>query len=136
VYSAQDEAAVIAWQEKYASVILTPWHLTQGTGYIYTTSLTEFKNLFNGECQPGTSASSSRDLELGMSGTDVTALQQALIAKDTGAAAQALAKNGATGYFGALTKAALIEYQTANGIMPAVGYYGATTRAYLSTHPL
>jgi peptidoglycan hydrolase-like protein with peptidoglycan-binding domain len=149
VYSAQDEAAVIAWQEKYASVILTPWHLTKGTGYVYTTSLTEFKNLFNAECESATSSSTStqstttqaappsttvRDLELGMSGDDVKALQQALIAKDTGAAAQALAKNGATGYFGALTKAALIEYQKASGITPAEGYYGSITRTYLSTH--
>jgi peptidoglycan hydrolase-like protein with peptidoglycan-binding domain len=41
----------------------------------------------------------------------------------------ALAKNGATGYFGALTKNALAEYQAATGIKPASGYFGTLTRA-------
>jgi hypothetical protein len=145
VYSAQDEQAVVAWQEKYAATILTPWHLTKGTGYVYTTSLTEFKNLFDAQCEPDTSSvaaeltntqtaslsTTGRDLEFGMSGDGVKALQQALIAKDTGAAAQALAKNGATGYFGQLTKAALIEFQKSVGITPAVGYYGAITKSFL-----
>jgi len=31
--------------------------------------------------------------------------------------------------FGAATKAALIKYQKAKGITPAVGYFGAKTRA-------
>lgn len=51
-------------------------------------------------------------LSLGSSGTDVVALQKFLIAKKTGTAASRLAAAGATGYFGAITEAALREYQT------------------------
>jgi peptidoglycan hydrolase-like protein with peptidoglycan-binding domain len=79
----------------------------------------------------GTSAAYTRDLTLGDSGTDVTALQTFLIQQNKGPAAQALAAVGATGYFGPLTRAALAEYQAAVGIAPAVGYFGPITRAHL-----
>ncbi|MBP7741678.1 MAG: peptidoglycan-binding protein, partial [Candidatus Pacebacteria bacterium] len=36
------------------------------------------------------------------------------------------------GYFGAVTKAALSEYQAKNGISPATGYFGPLTRAEVS----
>ncbi|MEN9647335.1 MAG: hypothetical protein RLY57_139, partial [Candidatus Parcubacteria bacterium] len=52
-------------------------------------------------------------------------------AQNTGLAAQALAKNGVSGYFGQLTKDAVIEFQKAKGISPAVGYVGVKTRAYI-----
>ncbi len=42
-YSLLDRAAVIRWQEKYAAAVLTPWGLTQGTGYVYTTSMAQMK---------------------------------------------------------------------------------------------
>jgi hypothetical protein len=143
IYSPQDEAAVVAWQEKYPATILTPWHITKGTGYVYTTSLQEFRNLFLAQCQTGSAAVSSatqstvpsvsdRDLQSGMSGYDVRTLQQVLITKNTGVAAQALAKNGASGYFGQLTKAALIEFQKSVGIVPSAGYYGLITRKVLN----
>ena len=51
VYSAQDKAAVIAWQEKYADDILSPINLTKGTGYVYKSSLQKFKSLFLAQCQ-------------------------------------------------------------------------------------
>ncbi len=70
-----------------------------------------------------------RDLTLGSQGDDVTQLQVALIALNTGSSAKALASAGATGYFGAMTQSALIEYQKAKGITPASGYYGPLTRA-------
>ncbi len=73
-----------------------------------------------------------RALEQGMEGSDVTALQVALVALDKGPAAHALAGAGTTGYFGALTKAALIEYQLAASISPAAGYYGPLTRAKMA----
>jgi hypothetical protein len=136
VYSAQDVAAVIAWQEKYASDILTPWNITKGTGYIYITSLQKFKTLFLAQCDGGVQSSMTQpmpvmDLQVGMSGNGVRALQQSLISKMTGPAARALAKNGATGYFGQLTKSALIEFQKSVGIVPADGYYGSETRVAL-----
>lgn len=73
----------------------------------------------------------ARDLDLGMEGNDVLMLQNLLIAQNKGPAAQALAANGATGYFGPLTQAALAEFQAAVGITPAVGYFGPKTRAYV-----
>jgi peptidoglycan hydrolase-like protein with peptidoglycan-binding domain len=75
----------------------------------------------------GTPAASSmtftRSLKVGSKGADVTALQTWLIAKGYAIPA------GATGYFGAQTKAAVAAYQSANGITPAVGYFGPKTMA-------
>ncbi|MES2931560.1 MAG: peptidoglycan DD-metalloendopeptidase family protein [Patescibacteria group bacterium] len=73
-----------------------------------------------------------RDLTLGSQGDDVIALQAFLIAEDKGAKADALSAAGATGYFGPMTQAALIEYQTAVGISPASGYFGPLTRARIA----
>lgn len=74
----------------------------------------------------------TRDLELGSEGDDVTALQTTLVTLNLGPAARALAAAGSTGYFGALTKAALVEYQVVKGITPASGYYGPLTRASIA----
>lgn len=77
--------------------------------------------------QAGTSTAASvtftRDLTNGSSGSDVTALQNWLIAKGFTIGA------GATGYFGPQTTAALARYQASVGITPAAGYFGAITRA-------
>lgn len=59
------------------------------------------------------------DLTVGSSGASVTALQNAL------------GVSPATGYFGSITKAAVMSYQTAHGI-PATGYVGPLTRASLN----
>lgn len=74
------------------------------------------------------------DLKQGSRGGDVTILQQFLISQGKGPAAQALAGVGATAYFGAMTRAALAEFQAKTGINPPVGYFGAITRAYLKTN--
>ena len=68
-------------------------------------------------------ASFNRDLTLGSTGADVTALQNWLIAN--GASIPA----GATGYFGGQTQAALAKWQASVGITPAAGYFGPITRA-------
>lgn len=75
---------------------------------------------------------SGLDLDLGSSGDRVTLLQAFLIKENAGPAAAALAKASATGYFGALTKAALAEYQATHGITPAAGYFGPKTQAVVS----
>jgi len=62
----------------------------------------------------------TRNLTVGSTGADVTALQTKL------------GVNPATGYFGAITKAAVIAYQTQNGITPAAGYVGPITLAKLN----
>lgn len=76
----------------------------------------------------GTTASVTftRDLTLGSSGAEVTALQNWLISKGFSISA------GATGYFGAQTKAALATYQASVGITPTAGYFGPTTRAKIN----
>lgn len=64
----------------------------------------------------------TRDLTVGSTGADVTALQNALKAGGYMTA-------NATGYFGALTKAGVAAWQTAKGVTPAAGYFGAKSRA-------
>lgn len=66
-----------------------------------------------------TSGSFTKDLTVGSKGAEVTALQTLLGVNPTG-------------YFGSLTKAAVIKYQLAKGISPAAGYVGAKTRAILN----
>lgn len=76
------------------------------------------------------------DLDVGSSGSAVAVLQQYLIRTESGTAAANLAKAGATGNFGPITKAALIEYQLSVGISPASGYYGSATRTFIEAHPI
>ena len=64
----------------------------------------------------------TRDLALNATGPDVTSLQQLLISQGY------LAPQYVTGFFGPLTKQALIKYQVAKGIAPAIGYFGPITR--------
>lgn len=77
---------------------------------------------------PATTKSSSygRNLTLGATGNDVIALQNFLIIHGYTIPA------GATGYFGSQTQSALVAYQRANGISPAVGYFGPLTRAAIA----
>ena len=70
-----------------------------------------------------TTATFTTDLTVGSKGASVTALQNWLISKGFTIAA------GATGTFGAQTKAALAAYQASVGISPAAGYFGPVTRA-------
>lgn len=63
----------------------------------------------------------TRDLSLGASGADVTALQNWLMSKGYAIPA------GATGYYGAQTQSAVKAYQMAKNL-PATGYFGPLTR--------
>jgi hypothetical protein len=76
----------------------------------------------------------SQDLSIGARNDSVKLLQQYLIAQHTGIFAQTLATYGATGYFGTLTRAALIEFQRAHSISGS-GFCGPITRAYIASHP-
>jgi len=73
----------------------------------------------------------ARELALNMQGDDVVWLQNFLMSQGKGLAAVALGATGATGYFGTYTRNAVIEYQTAVGIVPATGIFGAVTKAYI-----
>jgi LPXTG-site transpeptidase (sortase) family protein len=70
-----------------------------------------------------------RSLSVGDSGVDVSALQTALEQRGF----LTLPPGIATGYFGALTSAAVSAYQTSAGL-PAVGIFGPLTRASLLTN--
>lgn len=72
-----------------------------------------------------------RDLTEGNNNSEIIILQQFLISQDRGPAAKALARIGATAYFGPLTRSALAEWQKKAGINPALGNFGPVTRAYL-----
>lgn len=86
-----------------------------------------------GTVQKETSTTASRDLQNGMRGNDVKWLQDFLIARNEGPNALALKSATATGYFGPLTREALIEYQKAMGIFPATGYFDSLARAHLES---
>ena len=71
-----------------------------------------------------------RDLELGVTGADVKTLQVFLNTHGyTIASSGAGSLGNETTMFGSLTRAAVIKYQKAKGITPAVGYFGPKTRA-------
>ena len=77
-------------------------------------------------------ATFNRNLSYGMTGTDVSQLQQFL-------ADENLYSGPITPTFGPLTQAALIAFQKQEGIVPASGYFGPITRAdeqtILASHP-
>ena len=73
-----------------------------------------------------------RNFGLSAIGSDVGYLQQFLIFENAGPAAAALAAAGPTGYFGRLTRDAVVEFQQRVGIIPASGYFGAITRNYVN----
>jgi len=76
----------------------------------------------------------TRDLERGMTGSDVLALQVFLNTHGFTVAASGDGSLGhETDYFGPATTAAVAKYQAAHAIAPAVGYVGPLTRASLAT---
>lgn len=89
------------------------------------------------QATPAVPSSSSHrfgaNLSAGSSGNDVQALQQFL---NTHGYTVAMSGPGSpdseTSFFGGLTKTALIKYQKAKGIVPAVGYFGPKTRAAIN----
>ena len=90
-----------------------------------------FKAPVGGSVAPTIGAGTfTRSLGVGEKGNDVKTLQQFLNSKGF-----TVAKDGAgspgfeTSTFGSATRAALIRFQKANGISPAVGYFGPLTRA-------
>ena len=76
------------------------------------------------------SASFTRDLELGVTGADVKALQIFFNTHGFSIASSGPGSSGnETTMFGSLTRAALLQYPQNKGITPAVGYFGPKTRA-------
>ena len=89
------------------------------------------KAALNGQATSGASVSAFvRNLEFGMSGADVKALQVYLNTHGYVVASSGAGSPGnETSRFGGATRSALIKFQKANGITPAAGYFGPKTRA-------
>src|SRR3989344_1656337 len=79
-----------------------------------------------GGSTPSGACSFTRDLSMGVRGDDVTCLQVYLNAGGH-------LSVSATGYFGSLTKAAVMKWQSANGVSPASGYFGSISKAKYSS---
>ncbi len=145
IYSATDKNAVIEWQEKYAEDILIPWGITEGTGYVFTTSLRKIKEIHEAMCidevietpkakeQDQKTYQFTRNLSTGITREDVKELQQYLNNNGFPLAQTGVGSLGnETNYFGSLTQQALINFQRANNINPAVGYFGPITRGLVN----
>ncbi len=72
-----------------------------------------------------TSYNFTQNLTIGSTGSEVVALQTALVSMGH----LTMPAGVSMGYFGALTQSALAKYQASKGITPAVGYFGPITRA-------
>ena len=79
-----------------------------------------------GTVVPVVTGSLTQDLTIGSKDEEVTALQNFLISGGY------MSSGYPFGYFGGVTKAAVIKYQLAMGISPAAGYVGAKTRASIN----
>jgi len=77
----------------------------------------------------------TRSLITGSTGEDVRELQKYLNSHGFPVASQGPGSPGnETTRFGAATRAALIQFQAANGIRPALGFFGPATRAYANSY--
>ena len=75
----------------------------------------------------------NNDLKLGMTNPDVLELQKYLNANGFTVALTGLGSVGnESPYFGEKTKEALIKFQIANNLTPALGYFGSKTRAVIN----
>jgi len=75
----------------------------------------------------------SQDLKIGMTSEEVRELQRYLNTHGFVVTENGLGSpNNETNFFGRLTKAALIKFQQANKINPAIGYFGPITRAAIN----
>ena len=153
--------AVIRFQEKYADEILTPAGLPSGNGFVGPSTRKKIDELLavsgveplaGGVSAPqaapttppgqalrsgsgqATKATILRNLIAGDAGDDVTALQQLLLDEDV------YPEGLITGYFGSLTKQAVIRFQEKYateilapvGLARGTGYVGPSTRAKLN----
>jgi len=72
-----------------------------------------------------TSYTFTQNLTVGSTGADVTSLQQFLV----GGGYLNMPVGVSYGYFGPLTRAAVAQWQAANGVAPTLGYWGPLSRA-------
>ncbi len=126
--------ALIRFQEEYKWDILEPVGLEKGTGYFGTQTQDYFKNISLSVAKEEEKTTFTRNLGLGMSGDDVKALQEILISEGVWES-----EVGITGYFGSITKSAVIKYQEKYaseileplGLTNGTGFVGSSTRVHL-----
>lgn len=107
--------------------VLASYRKNAGGGTIATSPISQPANV-------GTVSVPSRDLSPGSTGEDVRALQRLLNKSGFAVAVSGPGSPGnETTRFGNATYAALIKFQKAKGITPAIGYYGPKTRAVFQT---
>ncbi len=130
-YSKADFDTVVRWQEKYSSEILTPWGITEGTGYVFITSLRKIKHIHESKCAEGGYVTASEAcylydqvLKRGMNSGFVKFAQKALLASGNLAGT-------ADGVFGSVTELAVKNFQAKNGLA-SDGVIGPTTGNLLS----
>lgn len=134
VYEQADMEAVMKWQEKYASEILHPWGIVKGTGYVYTTSLAKIKKIHELGCAR-TVVTPTNNVNKTCLQTDTTLTYG--MTNESVRVAQNLLRNtpyfvhSSTGFFGPITRNAVIQFQAAYGI-DQVGYIGPKTRETLN----
>ncbi len=127
--------SLIRFQEEYRWDILEPFGLEKGTGYFGPQTQDYFKNISLSVTEEE-KATFDKNLGLGMSGDDVKALQEILISEGVWES-----EVGATGYFGSITKLAVIKYQEKYaseileplGLTKGTGFVGSSTRAHLES---
>ncbi len=98
-------------------------------------SLSAQLSAMSGSAPASTGYTFNTNLTVGSKGADVMNLQKVLnMSADTQVASTGAGSPGSeTSTFGPATKAAVIKFQTKNGISPAAGYVGAITRAKLNS---
>ncbi len=91
-------------------------------------SLTQQLAALSGGSAGASSYTYTRDLTIGSTGADVTALQQLLVSKGF----LVMPAGVSMGTFGNLTKAAVAKWQVSAGISPAAGYFGPKSRSVVN----
>ena len=132
------KTALAKFQEKYSSDILKPFNLESGTGYFGSQTKDYLKRLSLSvepeELSPE-ELTFDQNLSLGMRGENVKVLQEILIEEGVWPRPNI----GATGYFGSITREAVISYQEKYaseileplGLIKGTGFVGSSTRLHL-----
>jgi len=125
--------ALSQFQEEYSGDILEPVGLENGTGVFDSQTKNYLKRISFSVEKEGPNF--ERNLKLGMQGDDVRALQEILIEEGVWERLDVVA----TGYFGQITKEAVIKYQEKYaseileplGLTKGTGFVGPSTRQHL-----